>query len=183
MAPDPRSRPPGDRCGVSDSELLRDDGAPRRAARYRRRPAAPSAKNHPHAMNGAGRHAVAAATVFDGAVLHRDHAVIIEGSAISGLVPARDLPSGLPVYHLPNGAWLAPGFIDVQVNGGGDVLFNDDPSPEGIAAIVAAHRRFGTTALLPTLISDTPEKMRSALGAVQAMVGREPGVLGIHFEG
>jgi N-acetylglucosamine-6-phosphate deacetylase len=134
-------------------------------------------------MNGAERHAVAAATVFDGAVLHRDHAVIIEGSAISGLVPARDLPSGLPVHRLPDGAWLAPGFIDVQVNGGGDVLFNDTPTVEGIAAIVVAHRRFGTTGLLPTLISDTTEKMRAAGAAAEAAVQSVPGVLGIHFEG
>ena len=56
---------------------------------------------------------------------------------------------------MPAGAWLAPGFIDMQVNGGGDVLFNDDADAEGIAAIAAAHRRFGTTALLPTLISDS----------------------------
>src|ERR1700726_1475283 len=183
MAPDPRSRPSGDRCGVPDPELLRDDGAPRRAARHRRRPAAPSAKDHPHAMNGAGRHAVAAATVFDGAVLHRDHAVIIEDSAISGLVPTRDLPGGLPVHHLPDGAWLAPGFIDVQVNGGGDVLFNDTPTVEGIAAIVAAPRRFGTTALLPTLISDTADKMRAAGAPAEAALPSVPGVLGIHFEG
>jgi len=134
-------------------------------------------------MNGAGRHAVAAATVFDGAVLHRDHAVIIEGSAISGLVPTRDLPGGLPAHRLPDGAWLAPGFIDVQVNGGGDVLFNDTPTVEGIAAMAAAHRRFGTTALLPTLISDTADKMRAAGAAAEAAVQSVPGVLGIHFEG
>jgi N-acetylglucosamine-6-phosphate deacetylase len=134
-------------------------------------------------MKGAGRHAVAAETVFDGTVLHRDHAVIIEGSAISGLGPTRDLPGGLPVRHLPDGAWLAPGFIDVQVNGGGDVLFNDTPTVQSIAAIVAAHRRFGTTGLLPTLISDTAEKMRAAGAAAEAAVQSVPGVLGIHFEG
>jgi N-acetylglucosamine-6-phosphate deacetylase len=134
-------------------------------------------------MKGAGRHAVAAATVFDGAVLHRDHAVILDGSTISGLALTRDLPSGLPVHRLPDGAWLTPGFIDVQVNGGGDVLFNDTPTMEGIAAIVAAHRRFGTTALLPTLISDTADKMHAAGAAAEAAVQSMPGVLGIHFEG
>ena len=134
-------------------------------------------------MKGAGRHAVAAETVFDGAALHRDHAVILDGSTISGLALTRDLPSGLPVRHLPADAWLAPGFIDVQVNGGGDVLFNDTPTVQGIAAIVAAHRRFGTTALLPTLISDTAEKMRAAGAAAEAAAQSVPGVLGIHFEG
>jgi N-acetylglucosamine-6-phosphate deacetylase len=87
------------------------------------------------------------------------------------------------VRRLPDGAWLAPGFIDVQVNGGGDVLFNDTPTMEGIAAIVAAHRRFGTTALLPTLISDTAKKMQAASAAADAAVASMPGVLGIHFEG
>ena len=81
------------------------------------------------------------------------------------------------------GLWLAPGFIDIQVNGGGDVLFNDAPTPDGIRAIAAAHRKFGTTALLPTLITDAPEKMTAALAAVQELVGQEPAVIGIHLEG
>src|SRR5205823_10809570 len=114
---------------------------------------------------------------------HRDHAVIIEGSRISAVVPMRDLPREIPVRQLPDGAVLAPGFIDVQVNGGGDVLFNDTPSVEGIAAIVAAHRRFGTTSLLPTLISDTADKMRAASAAAEAAIASMPAVLGIHFEG
>ena len=84
---------------------------------------------------------------------------------------------------MPPGTWLAPGFIDVQVNGGGDVLFNDTPTPDGITAIAAAHRRFGTTGLLPTVISDTPEKMRRASEAVATAMRDCPGVLGIHFEG
>ena len=134
-------------------------------------------------MKGAEPHAVVADTVFDGETLHRDHAVIIEGRRISAVVPTRDLPRELPIRHLPDGVWLAPGFIDVQVNGGGDVLFNDDPTPEGIAAIAAAHRRFGTTALLPTLITGSTDKMRAARAAVDAALGSVPGVLGIHFEG
>jgi N-acetylglucosamine-6-phosphate deacetylase len=97
-------------------------------------------------------------------------------------VPRDELPSTLRLREFA-GAWLAPGFIDIQVNGGGDVLFNDHPTPEGIATIAAAHRRFGTTGLLPTLISDTPEKMRAALGAVDAVMARAPGVLGVHLEG
>jgi N-acetylglucosamine-6-phosphate deacetylase len=129
------------------------------------------------------RHAVAADTVFDGAELHHDRAVVIEGDDIVGLVPRGDLPAAMPVRDLPPGCWLAPGFIDVQVNGGGDVLFNDSPNPEGIATIVAAHRRFGTTGLLPTLISDSAAKMRAASDAIEVAAARLPGVLGIHFEG
>src|SRR5215471_2693636 len=131
-------------------------------------------------MKRAGRRAVAADTVFDGAALHRDSAVIIKDGVIEALAPWRDLPSGMPIRKLSEGAWLAPGFIDVQVNGGGDVLFNDAPTADGIAAIVTAHRQFGTTALLPTLISDTAEKMRAAGDAVEAAIPTMPGVLGIH---
>jgi N-acetylglucosamine-6-phosphate deacetylase len=129
------------------------------------------------------RHAVAADVVFDGMTLHRDCAVLIEGGEIVAMTARRDLPGAVPVRRLPDGTWLAPGFIDAQVNGGGDVLFNDNPTPEGIAVIAAAHRRFGTTALLPTLITDSTDKMRGARAAVDAALGSVPGVLGIHFEG
>jgi N-acetylglucosamine-6-phosphate deacetylase len=134
-------------------------------------------------MSGARPHAVLASTVFDGEAVHRDCAVIIEGARIAGLIPRGEVPAGMPTRTLPEGAWLAPGFIDVQVNGGGDVLFNDTPTLQGIAAIVAAHRKFGTTALLPTLITDTPAKMRAALDAVRRAAPVNPGVLGIHLEG
>ena len=129
------------------------------------------------------RHAVAADTVFDGMGVHRACAVVIEGTDIVGLMPRRQLPAALPVREMAGDTWLAPGFIDTQVNGGGDVLFNDRPTVEGIAAIVAAHRRFGTTGLLPTLISDSAAKMRAARAAVDAAAAHMPEVLGIHFEG
>jgi N-acetylglucosamine-6-phosphate deacetylase len=128
-------------------------------------------------------HAVAARRVFDGANVHEDAAVLIEGSRIAAVVPRDRVLSSMPVHELPAGAWLAPGFIDIQVNGGGDVLFNDEPTPNAIRTIVAAHRKFGTTALLPTLISDSSEKMAAALAAVDQVAGREPSVLGIHLEG
>ena len=129
------------------------------------------------------RYAVAADHLFDGTALDDDCAVLIDGGEIAQLVGRDDIPRGILVHDLPTGAWLAPGFIDVQVNGGGDVLFNDQPTPAGIAAITAAHRRFGTTGLLPTLISDTPEKMRAARDAVSEAMRSNPSVLGIHFEG
>jgi N-acetylglucosamine-6-phosphate deacetylase len=79
---------------------------------------------------------------------------------------------------------LLPGFIDVQVNGGGGVLFNDDPSPESIRAIGAAHRQYGTTGFLPTLISDDLDTIAQAIAAVQSSLdARRPGALGIHIEG
>src|SRR5262245_40267147 len=133
-------------------------------------------------MNGSPSHAIAADTLFDGRVVRRHWAVLVEGARISWLGPRRELPGNVAAAELPSDCWLAPGFIDVQVNGGGDVLFNDDPSPAGINRILTAHRRHGTTALLPTLISDTPQKMHDAWNAIQS-VPASSGVLGIHFEG
>jgi N-acetylglucosamine-6-phosphate deacetylase len=129
------------------------------------------------------RYAVAAASIFDGEVVRNNGAVIIDQERIAAVVPRRDVPAGILLHELPDGAWLAPGFIDVQVNGGGDVLFNNEPTPEGIAKIAAAHRRFGTTSLLPTLITDSDDKMRAARAAADAAMQTLPGVLGIHFEG
>ena len=134
-------------------------------------------------MKRSALHAIAADHVFDGTVVHERAAVIVDGPRIADLVPTTDLPRTISTRTLPEGAWLAPGFIDLQVNGGGDVLFNDQPTVEGVCAIAAAHRRRGTTALLPTLISDSTEKMRLAMEAVNAAVVSEPSILGLHLEG
>ena len=82
------------------------------------------------------------------------------------------------------GRMILPGFVDTQVNGGGGILFNDEPTCAGIEAIGLAHAAFGTTAFLPTLISDSPEVIERACDAVDAAIaGRVPGVIGIHVEG
>jgi len=127
--------------------------------------------------------AVAADHIFDGTTVRPSSAVLIEGGTISRIISCAHLPRGMAVHALPPGAWLAPGFIDVQVNGGGDVLFNDGPTTEAVTAITRAHRKFGTTCLLPTFITDAPEKMSAAIDAVEAAMEREAGVLGIHLEG
>ena len=105
-------------------------------------------------MSDSRSFAVGADNVFDGTEVHAESGVIIEDGQVVAVEPLRKLAASIPVHALPKDAWLAPGFIDVQVNGGADILFNDVPTAEGISAIAAAHRRFGTTALLPTLISD-----------------------------
>ncbi|HEX5353292.1 MAG TPA: N-acetylglucosamine-6-phosphate deacetylase [Rhodanobacteraceae bacterium] len=114
----------------------------------------------------------------------RDDAAVIVGDGwIRGLAAPAELPSGVETRDL-SGMMVLPGFIDCQVNGGGGVLFNDHPDVDGIRAIAAAHRRFGTTCFLPTLISDRIDKMRSAIAAVDAAIaGGVSGVLGIHLEG
>jgi N-acetylglucosamine-6-phosphate deacetylase len=109
--------------------------------------------------------------------------LLIANGRIAGLCSAQRIPADYAVLPLEGGI-LAPGFIDVQVNGGGGVLFNDAPTVETIAAIGAAHRRFGTTGFLPTLISDDLDKVDAAIAAVEAAIAAGvPGVLGIHLEG
>jgi len=125
--------------------------------------------------------ALANARVLSAQGWRDDAAVIVEDGRILEL--ATRAPPNAEVHDL-SGRILLPGFIDCQVNGGGGVLFNDQPTAEGIRAIGAAHRRFGTTGFLPTLISDTTEKMRTAIGAVDAAISEDvPGILGIHLEG
>jgi N-acetylglucosamine-6-phosphate deacetylase len=126
--------------------------------------------------------ALTGARVFDGERMRDGHAVVIDGDRIAAVVPEAGLEATLPRRRIEG--LLAPGFIDVQVNGGGGVLFNDQPDVAGIRAIGAAHRRFGTTGFLPTLITDRPERMVAAIAAVgDALATRVPGVLGIHLEG
>jgi len=111
-------------------------------------------------------------------------AVLLSGARIEALTDLQDPRCRDAASVDLDGQLLLPGFIDVQVNGGGGVLFNDDPSPASIAAIGAAHRRFGTTGFLPTLISDDLDTIGQAIAAVQnALDARLPGVLGIHIEG
>ena len=110
--------------------------------------------------------------------------VLISGSRIEALTNLEDARCRDAVRVDLQGQLLLPGFIDVQVNGGGGVLFNDDPSLESIRAIGAAHRRFGTTGFMPTLISDDLDTIGQAIAAVQsALDSGVPGVLGIHIEG
>ena len=110
-------------------------------------------------------------------------AVVIDGNRIARILPRMALPADMPCEDL-GGMLLAPGFIDTQVNGGGGVLFNDAPTVEGIAAIGRAHRRFGTTGFLPTLISDDLGTVDRAMRAVEAGIAEGvPGLLGIHLEG
>src|SRR5690606_29885048 len=105
--------------------------------------------------------------IFDGHAWHSDAALLADNGFITALVPHDKVPQDAERVLFADGM-LVPGFVDLQVNGGGGVQFNSDPSQEAIATICAAHRPFGTTALLVTLITDTPEVTRSALAAGRA---------------
>jgi N-acetylglucosamine-6-phosphate deacetylase len=129
------------------------------------------------------------ADLLRGARLLLDDAIVegcdllIDQGRIAAVGPGLDA-TGAALTILPPGSLLAPGFIDVQVNGGGGVLFNDEPTQTGVRTIAAAHRRYGTTGLLPTIITDAPDRLRQAADAVVA-TRKTPGsgVLGVHFEG
>jgi len=113
-----------------------------------------------------------------------DRCVLIENERILAIVEANDPRCAAAQKRDLGGKLLLPGFIDSQVNGGGGVLFNDAPSVEAIRAIGAAHRKFGTTGFLPTLISADLDVVARAIEAVQAaLAAKVPGVLGIHIEG
>ncbi|TCD15121.1 N-acetylglucosamine-6-phosphate deacetylase [Oricola cellulosilytica] len=127
--------------------------------------------------------AIRCARIFDGHVWHDDAVLLIDGAHSAGVVTRGDVPAGTSMEDA-QGSVLAPGFVDLQVNGGGGVLFNEQPTLEGIRTICQAHARFGTTALLPTLITDTPQITEAAIGAaVDAARASVPGFLGLHLEG
>ena len=127
-------------------------------------------------------HAIIADRVFDGRGWHRGAAVMVQDGRIAGLASPGEIPSDWPQSRVPAGVFVTAGFVDLQVNGGGGVLLNDQLTPDGMRAIARAHRRYGTTACLPTLITDTREHMRSAIAAARSVAGHD-GVLGLHLEG
>jgi N-acetylglucosamine-6-phosphate deacetylase len=127
--------------------------------------------------------ALTGAQIFDGTTRHVGHALLLDGARVAGLVPETDLPAGARVVALEGGL-LCPGFVDLQVNGGGGVLFNDEQSVDALRVIAEAHAGLGATSILPTLITDVPERTIRAIEAVAAAVAeRVPGIVGLHLEG
>lgn len=127
--------------------------------------------------------AITGARIFDGLFWHDGQALLLDGGTITGILPQSDLPAGTETVSA-NGQLLVPGFIDLQVNGGGGVMLNDRQDVDAIRTICAAHAQFGTTALLPTLITDTFEiRARTIAGGRQAKAENVPGFLGLHLEG
>jgi N-acetylglucosamine-6-phosphate deacetylase len=136
-------------------------------------------KSDPSLVEG---QALLAERVFDGHRWHADAAVLIRDRRILGIGSRAEIPAGWALSQLPADTFLAPGFIDLQVNGGGGALLNDQPTAQQMRSIAKAHRRYGTTACLPTLISDTRERIQSAILAARSAAGSD-GVLGLHLEG
>lgn len=119
--------------------------------------------------------------LFDGERLREAVALQIDQGRVSAVAPAEEAGrDGAPCWRTE---WLAcPAFVDLQVNGGGGVLFTQEPTAEALATIAAAHRLGGTGAWFPTLITSAPHVMEQAVDAVLAVYGRH-GVVGMHIEG
>lgn len=129
------------------------------------------------------RFALTGGRLFDGETIRQDMAVVIAGGKIDSVLPTSKLPAGVATVDL-KGGFLAPGFIDAQVNGGGGVLLNEAPTVATVRRMAEAYRVYGTTGLLPTVITDDTAIIHKAADAVaQARREKVPGVLGIHIEG
>ncbi|MET3578957.1 N-acetylglucosamine-6-phosphate deacetylase [Mesorhizobium robiniae] len=129
------------------------------------------------------RFALTGARIFDGDDWHDDAALVVRDGLVEAIVPAGAIPSGIERIET-DGGMLAPGFVDLQVNGGGGVMLNDHPDVASIETICQAHAPFGTTALLPTLITDTPDITAATVAAgTEAARQKVPGFLGLHLEG
>lgn len=129
------------------------------------------------------RFAVSAPRLFDGEQWLHDAALIVNGELIEAVVSSNAVPAGTRTVTLSEGM-LVPGFIDVQVNGGGGVMLNEHPDVDGIRTICAAHAPFGTVGLLPTLITDTREITAATIAAGEEATRADvPGFLGLHLEG
>src|SRR5207249_4142827 len=128
------------------------------------------------------RLALSAGRIFDGYRWHDDAVILIDRGVVQRIVPRDQSAGDWPTEIMPPGTVLAPGFIDLQVNGGGGILLNDAPTREAMCAIARAHRRYGTTSCLPTLISDTRAKAVAAIAAAKSLEGTD-GILGLHLEG
>ncbi len=128
--------------------------------------------------------AIVDTVIFDGSRYVKDHAVLLEGNLIVDVCPTSRLPGSIHRTISLDGRLLAPGFMDLQVNGGGGELFTNEPTVSTLRKMSAAHRRYGTVAFFPTVISTNDTTMLSAVDAVRAAICEGvPGVMGIHFEG
>jgi len=129
------------------------------------------------------RFALTGARIFDGDDWHDNAALVVRDGLVEAIVAAGAIASGIRKVET-GGGMLAPGFVDLQVNGGGGVMLNDHPDVASIETICRAHAPFGTTALLPTLITDTPAITAAAIAAgAEAARQKLPGFLGLHLEG
>ena len=123
------------------------------------------------------------AEIFNGHSRYRHSVLLVKGGRVAGIVPESEVPSGCDTVEL-DGGLITAGFVDLQVNGGGGKMLNNAPSVDTIRTICDAHLQFGTTSLLPTLITDTKEQTDAAISAAKLAISNGiTGVIGMHLEG
>ena len=128
------------------------------------------------------KRALLGSQIFCGERFYDHHALLIDGNSIIEIVDENNIPKAFNKIELNQGI-LAPGFIDLQVNGGGGILFNNRPTKESLNTIINAHQFFGTTSIMPTVISDSIKVLTKCTRAVAQEIKKNSGLLGIHIEG
>ena len=128
------------------------------------------------------KQALLGSQIFCGERFYDDHALLVDGKSIVDIVDKNNIPENFNKMELDQGI-LSPGFIDLQVNGGGGVLFNNSPNKESLNTIIKAHQFFGTTSVMPTVISDSLEVLEQCITTVTEEIKNNSSLLGIHIEG
>ena len=128
------------------------------------------------------KQAITGAKIFSDHKLLDNKALLIDGENIIGIVAKNDIPDNIKIQQL-NGGILSPGFIDLQVNGGGGKLFNNSPDKESLDEIIKAHQHFGTTSIMPTVISDSLNVLQRCTSTISNEINNNKSLLGVHIEG
>ena len=128
------------------------------------------------------KQALIGAQLFSGKEFFDNRALLIDGENIIDVINEHDIPNNFEIQKL-NGGILSPGFIDLQVNGGGGKLFNNSPDKESLNAIIEAHQHFGTTSIMPTVISDSLNVLKRCTTTISEVIENNKSLLGVHIEG
>ena len=128
------------------------------------------------------KQALIGAQLFSGKEFFDNRALLIDGENIIDVINEHDIPNNFEIQKL-NGGILSPGFIDLQVNGGGGKLFNNSPDKESLNAIIEAHQHFGTTSIMPTVISDSLNVLKRCTKTISEEIENNKSLLGVHIEG
>ena len=128
------------------------------------------------------KQAITGAKIFSDHKLLDNKALLIDDENIIGIVARNDIPNNIKIQQL-NGGILSPGFIDLQVNGGGGKLFNNSPDKESLDEIIKAHQHFGTTSIMPTVISDSLNVLQRCTSTISNEINNNKSLLGVHIEG
>ena len=128
------------------------------------------------------KQAITGAKLFNGKDFIEHKALLNDGQHIAGIVNEDAIPTDFKVKKLEGGI-LSPGFIDLQVNGGGGKLFNNSPDKESLNTIISAHQYFGTTSIMPTVISDSLNILQKCTDTISKEINNNHSLLGVHIEG